>query len=457
MATHSAEDIDKLPSEEENRVYLQETVSHFSLARLKAEVELARIPHSHNELPEYSRNSLNGGKQKKKLSIKELSKSGMLPSRAMDIVQASTDAAPIARSISSSRFASSLLLRDSKSSIEKTKLLLYPRKSVRTTDITQTVHEDGLLRAMTNTSHRNSASRRSSARSSGIRRKPSKETGHAPQESDSKTPMSILLAKDIDKVKASIHDLSEYVKSKQTDMSDKNEAEYMEYLATSNRCNSNFILFMDSIDYIPEEKVTKIKVIGTFLLGDKIGRGAFGKVKEGICTETLQRIAVKIISKKRVKKSPNGAAGVMREINMLQKLKHKNVVTLINTYAKVEDKEGNVSIFPWFATIEEEPVIWFYEDGTEEEKTVSLTKWYLVFQFCPCSLQRLLDESDDKKLPLSEVHRYFKQLMEGVAYLHSSSVIHRDIKPDNMLITADGILKITDFGVAEVSAPNQDV
>lgn len=44
----------------------------------------------------------------------------------------------------------------------------------------------------------------------------------------------------------------------------------------------------------------------------------------------------------------------------------------------------------------------------------------------------------------------FKQLMGGIAYLHSVGVAHRDIKPENLLLTLDGKLKITDFGVSDV-------
>lgn len=50
------------------------------------------------------------------------------------------------------------------------------------------------------------------------------------------------------------------------------------------------------------------------------------------------------------------------------------------------------------------------------------------------------------------VSRYFCQLLDGLEYLHSQGIVHKDIKPGNLLLTTDGALKISDLGVAEVSA-----
>ncbi|KAI8979131.1 kinase-like domain-containing protein [Mycotypha africana] len=51
---------------------------------------------------------------------------------------------------------------------------------------------------------------------------------------------------------------------------------------------------------------------------------------------------------------------------------------------------------------------------------------------------------------IDEINGYFKQLLNGLAYLHRIGVAHRDIKPENLLLVGEGTLKITDFGEADV-------
>lgn len=62
----------------------------------------------------------------------------------------------------------------------------------------------------------------------------------------------------------------------------------------------------------------------------------------------------------------------------------------------------------------------------------------------------MLESSPGKKFPQRQAHDYFTQLLDGLEYLHGQGVVHKDIKPGNLLLTLNQILKITDFGVAEV-------
>jgi serine/threonine-protein kinase 11 len=54
----------------------------------------------------------------------------------------------------------------------------------------------------------------------------------------------------------------------------------------------------------------------------------------------------------------------------------------------------------------------------------------------------MLDGSDLKRFPVWQAHFYCTQLMEGMAYLHSNRIIHKDIKPGNLLLDTAGTLKV---------------
>src|SRR5262249_18324565 len=60
---------------------------------------------------------------------------------------------------------------------------------------------------------------------------------------------------------------------------------------------------------------------------------------------------------------------------------------------------------------------------------------------------------DARRLPLAERLRLFRKICEAVGYAHRGHVIHRDLKPGNILVTADGTPKLLDFGIARLWDP----
>ncbi|KAG2235770.1 hypothetical protein INT48_000996 [Thamnidium elegans] len=71
-------------------------------------------------------------------------------------------------------------------------------------------------------------------------------------------------------------------------------------------------------------------------------------------------------------------------------------------------------------------------------------------RYCTCPGGDLFTSIMAERMTLIEKACCFKQMLQGLAYLHSMGVAHRDIKPENLLLTMDGKLKITDFGVSDV-------
>ncbi|XP_045493210.1 serine/threonine-protein kinase STK11 isoform X2 [Colias croceus] len=171
---------------------------------------------------------------------------------------------------------------------------------------------------------------------------------------------------------------------------------------------------VDSADIIYRSKKKKCKMVGKYVMGDVLGEGSYGKVKEMLDSETLCRRAVKILKKRKLRRIPNGEQNVQREIQLLRILRHKNVIELVDV---------------------------MYNDEKQ--------KMYLVMEFCVGVLQDMLESSPGKKFPQHQAHDYFTQLLDGLEYLHGQGVVHKDIKPGNLLLTLDQTLKITDFGVAE--------
>ncbi|KAG8222500.1 hypothetical protein J437_LFUL009603 [Ladona fulva] len=141
---------------------------------------------------------------------------------------------------------------------------------------------------------------------------------------------------------------------------------------------------------------------------EKIGEGTYGVVYKAKDKVTGKLVALKKI---RLETEIEGVPSTaIREISLLKELKHPNVVCLL--------------------------------DVVHADK-----KLYLVFEFLTQDLKKFLDSSKDL-LPSDLVKSYLWQLLQGVTYCHTHRILHRDLKPQNLLIDSEGYIKLADFGLA---------
>eukprot|EP00177_Eucheuma_denticulatum_P005802 GFKZ01010589.1.p1 GENE.GFKZ01010589.1~~GFKZ01010589.1.p1 ORF type:complete len:308 (-),score=44.74 GFKZ01010589.1:3552-4475(-) len=139
----------------------------------------------------------------------------------------------------------------------------------------------------------------------------------------------------------------------------------------------------------------------------KIGEGTYGVVYKARELTTGHMIALKKI---RLEQEEEGVPSTaIREISILKELSHPNIV--------------------------------LFKDVVHADK-----KLYLVFEYLDQDLKRFMDSVTSLRPAL--VKSYLFQLINGIAYCHSKRVLHRDLKPQNLLIDRTGKLKLADFGLA---------
>ncbi|KAJ1911746.1 serine/threonine protein kinase, CMGC, CDC2/CDK sub [Tieghemiomyces parasiticus] len=154
---------------------------------------------------------------------------------------------------------------------------------------------------------------------------------------------------------------------------------------------------------------------------DKLGEGTFGEVHKARHRATGQLVALKRI----LMHTENDGFPItaIREIKILKALKHDNVVRLID----IAVERGNVAL----------------------RQRASI---HMVFPYMDHDLTGLL-ENPSVTLTLPQIKCYMKQLLDGMHYLHSQKILHRDMKASNLLIDNEGQLCIADFGLARAYDP----
>jgi serine/threonine-protein kinase len=151
--------------------------------------------------------------------------------------------------------------------------------------------------------------------------------------------------------------------------------------------------------------------VGPFVVDKELGSGAMGTVYRGRYAKTGQVVAIKVMAPGLGTTNSHAAERFEREMEILKQLKHPNIVRLFGI--------GRTHGTRYFAMeyIEGEP------------------------------LDRAMARRG--RLSWEEVVELGKNLCCALQHAHEKGIIHRDLKPSNLMVTKDGVLKLTDFGIAK--------
>ncbi|GAV77672.1 Pkinase_Tyr domain-containing protein, partial [Cephalotus follicularis] len=178
---------------------------------------------------------------------------------------------------------------------------------------------------------------------------------------------------------------------------------------------------------------------GKLTVKEEIARGAFASVHKG--SYIGQEVAVKIIvwddddSQKTKSQADAIKEAFIREVEVWYNLDHPNIAKLIG------------------ATLDT-TAIRFYND--KDQIVMPTCKPCIVVEYLlGGTLKSYLKNNLGKKLALQIVIQFALDIAKGLSYLHSKNIIHRDMKTDNLLLTKDRRIKITDFGVSRHENPEE--
>ena len=152
-----------------------------------------------------------------------------------------------------------------------------------------------------------------------------------------------------------------------------------------------------------------------------LGAGSYGKVIEAIDKTTKNKVAIKKVNE--LFEDIVDSKRVLREITLLRFMKNQFIVELL--------------------------------DIEYDKKNKNFDCIYLIFECLPSDLKKLIKSSCF--LTMDDVRMYIYHILCGLKYIHSCAVLHRDLKPGNILLDKNYQIKICDFGLARcVNRDNDD-
>ncbi|KXL51555.1 hypothetical protein M433DRAFT_60021, partial [Acidomyces richmondensis BFW] len=200
------------------------------------------------------------------------------------------------------------------------------------------------------------------------------------------------------------------------------------------------------VDFDP---ITGRKLINHYEIIDELGRGTHGKVKLGRdLQDENTHVAIKIVerySKRRKLGKIVSAAEdkVKKEVAILKKARHPNIVALL----EVIDDPTRKKVYIVLEWVERGEIKW--REKGPKEIAMRLANEILDSDLNP-------DLEYVPVMTIQQARVAFRDTLLGLQYLHYQGIVHRDIKPPNLLATAEHRVKISDFGVSYLGRPLRD-
>ncbi len=178
---------------------------------------------------------------------------------------------------------------------------------------------------------------------------------------------------------------------------------------------------------------------GRYRLEQKIGAGSMGFVYRGVDDELGRPVAIKIM-RSDLLGGPQAEARFLREAEALAAVQHRSVVSV---YDRGQTEDG--LMFLVMELVEGTPLNELIHARAESDANASTrgSEWLA---------EHLDDGAQLEQTYVRQCVRWIEQLAEGLGVAHAAGVIHRDVKPSNILIRRDGTPVMLDFGIAAMDA-----
>ena len=179
------------------------------------------------------------------------------------------------------------------------------------------------------------------------------------------------------------------------------------------------------------QAMTSFTRLGKYVIRRELGKGAMGVVYEGFDPVIERTVAIKTILPQQLngEEASNVLARFKREAQAAGRLNHPGIVAVYDYGEEIADEDHTMVA----------------GEAAQARQRVA----YIAMEFVKGRELREFFEANER-FALKDVERLMAEILDALGHAHAHGVVHRDMKPANLIVLADGKVKIADFGIARV-------